>query len=97
MDPTSPYSRLADKRGLDPRDALDILDIRTAAPGGGTELAGRTDAGPDVLHYLAVHGAAATRKAVAANPAAPAVSNRLLADDEDEEVRAELAVKIARA
>jgi len=96
MDRTSPYSRLAHKPGLDPRDALDILDIRTAAPGGTTELAGRTDAGPDVLHYLAVHGAAATRKAVAANPAAPAVSNRLLADDEDEEVRAELAVKIAR-
>jgi uncharacterized protein (DUF2336 family) len=96
MDRTSPFSRLAEKPGLNPRDALDILDIRTAAPGGTTELAGRTDAGPDVLHYLAVHGGPATRKAVAANPAAPAVSNRLLADDEDEEVRAELAVKIAR-
>jgi len=100
MDRISPFirldSKLADKPGLDPRDALDILDTRTAAPGGTTELAGRTDAGPDVLHYLAAHGAAATRKAVAANPAASAVSNRLLADDENEDVRAELAVKIAR-
>jgi uncharacterized protein (DUF2336 family) len=96
MDQSSSFGRLAAKPGLDPRDALDILDIRTAAPGGTTELAGRTDAGPDVLHYLAVHGAPATRAAVAANPVAPAVSNRLLADDEDEDVRAELALKIAR-
>ena len=50
----------------------------------------------DVLHYLAQHGAPAARAAVAANPAAPAATNRLLADDEDEDVRAELAVKIAR-
>lgn len=82
--------------GLNPRDALDILDIRTRHPGGNAELAGRTDAGPDVLHYLATHGAPATRAAVAANPAAPAVTNRLLADDPFEDVRAELALKIAR-
>jgi uncharacterized protein (DUF2336 family) len=80
--------------GLNPRDALDILDVRTAA--GNAELAGRTDAGPDVLHYLATHGAPATRAAVAANPAAPAVTNRLLAEDPFEDVRAELALKIAR-
>jgi uncharacterized protein (DUF2336 family) len=80
--------------GLNPRNALDILDIRTAA--GNAELAGRTDAGPDVLHYLATHGAPATRAAVAANPAAPAATNRLLADDAFEDVRAELAIKIAR-
>jgi uncharacterized protein (DUF2336 family) len=80
--------------GLNPRDALDILDIRTA--GGNAELAGRTDAGADVLHYLATHGAPATRAAVAANPAAPAATNRLLADDPFEDVRAELAIKIAR-
>ena len=47
--------------GLNPRDALDILDIRASTPGGATELAGRTDAGPDVLHYLATHAAPATR------------------------------------
>lgn len=82
--------------GLNPRDALDILDVRTGKPGGASELAARTDAGADVLHYLAVNGAPATRAAVAANMAAPAATNRLLADDEEEDVRAELAHKIAR-
>ena len=80
--------------GLNPRDALDILEIRAA--GGNAELASRTDAGADVLHYLATHGAPATRAAVAANPAAPAAANRLLANDAFEDVRAELAIKIAR-
>ncbi|HET7084297.1 MAG TPA: DUF2336 domain-containing protein [Rhizomicrobium sp.] len=84
------------KSGLDPRDALDILDIRSAKPGGANELASRTDAGADVLHYLASHGAPATRQAVAANVATPALTNRLLAEDECEDVRAELAAKIAR-
>ena len=60
------------------------------------DLASRADAGADMLHYLATHAGAATRAAVAANPAAAAVTNRLLADDEAEDVRAELAVKIAR-
>jgi uncharacterized protein (DUF2336 family) len=96
MDRTSSAGRGSGKPGLDPREALDILDIRTGKPGGASELAGRTDAGPDVLHYLAIHGAPATRQAVAANPAAPALTNRLLADDECDDVRAELAVKIAR-
>jgi uncharacterized protein (DUF2336 family) len=49
-----------------------------------------------VLHYLAVHGAPATRAAVAANPGAAAATNRLLADDGESDVRSELAVKIAR-
>ena len=88
------------KPGLDPRDALDILDIRTAhqlqGKGHTVDLAGQTDAGADVLHYLASHGGVATRAAVAANPGTPALTNRLLADDENEDVRAELAVKIAR-
>jgi uncharacterized protein (DUF2336 family) len=85
--------------GLDPRDALDILDIRSRREqqtGGSAELAGRTDAGADVLQYLAQHGAPAVRAAVAANPAAPAVTNRLLADDDAEDVRSELAAKIGR-
>lgn len=86
--------------GLDPRNALDILDLRSAqernGPNGTADLARRADAGPDVLHYLATHGAPATRAAVAANAGAPAVTNRLLADDDDEDVRVELAVKIAR-
>lgn len=83
-------------QGLDPRDALDILDVRTTRQAGAAELAGRADAGPDVLHYLATHGGPATRAAVAANMAATAATNRLLADDEIEDVRVELAVKIGR-
>ncbi len=59
-------------------------------------MARRSDAGPEVLHYLAVNGAPATRAAVAANLGASAATNRLLADDGEAEVRSELAVKIAR-
>ena len=86
------------KPGLDPRDALDVLDIRTARQSQGDlpELAGHPRAGADVLQYLAAHGGVATRTAVAANPGTPALTNRLLARDENEDVRAELAVKIAR-
>ena len=79
---------------LDSRAALDILESRTREAQ--DILARRADAGPDVLHYLATHGAAATRAAVAANPGASAVTNRLLADDAEPEVRAELAAKIGR-
>jgi uncharacterized protein (DUF2336 family) len=60
------------------------------------ELAGLTDAGDDVLHYLALEGAPATRCAVAANIATPAHTNRRLADDADDDVRTELARKIGR-
>jgi uncharacterized protein (DUF2336 family) len=75
-------------------EALARLETRALATQ--SELAGRTDAGPDVLHYLAENGAPATRRAVAANSAAPAHTNRVLADDVDDDVRAELARKIAR-
>lgn len=60
------------------------------------ELAGRRDVQPEVLYYLAQNGKAAVRRAVAANPAAPAHANSELADDPDVDVRAELARKIGR-
>ena len=98
MDQTPP--RPISRPGLDPRDALDILDLRTRREqkmrGGPADLASRTDAGADVLHYLAQHGSPAVRAAVAGNPAAPAPTNRMLADDDVEDVRAELALKIGR-
>jgi uncharacterized protein (DUF2336 family) len=85
---------------LDPRQALETLERRSREARGARrepgELARSTEAGADVLHYLAANGAAATRAAVAANPMAAAVTNRLLAGDADEDVRAELARKIAR-
>jgi uncharacterized protein (DUF2336 family) len=82
--------------GLDPREALSILESRTHPNPTRSDLAARLDAGADVLHYLARQGAKAIRAAVAANPAAPAATNRMLADDVEEDVRAELAAKIAR-
>ena len=60
------------------------------------ELASRFDAEPEMLYYLAERGDATTRRHVAANPATPAAANRMLADDVDGEVRAELAQKIGR-
>ena len=60
------------------------------------ELAERPDAEPEMLYYLAERGAPAARRKVAANPATPAAANRLLAEDVDPEVRAELAQKIGR-
>jgi uncharacterized protein (DUF2336 family) len=75
-------------------EILKILEERTQAAQ--HELACQTDAGADVLSYLAAHGGTATRCAVAANIAAPEHANRLLGDDEDDDVRAELARKIAR-
>ena len=78
----------------EPQEVLRLLEERALAAQ--HELAGRTDAGSDVLDYLAREGAPATRRAVAANAAAPADVNRRLADDPNDDVRAELARKIAR-
>lgn len=75
-------------------EVLRILEERSQAAQ--RELAEQTDAGPDVLGYLARHGGAATRRAVAANRATPCDANQILSDDEDDEVRAELCRKIAR-
>jgi len=60
------------------------------------ELASRFDAEPEMLYYLAERGDVTTRRHVAANPATPAAANRMLAEDIDGEVRAELAQKIGR-
>ncbi|HUO99110.1 MAG TPA: DUF2336 domain-containing protein, partial [Rhizomicrobium sp.] len=81
-------------KGLGPQEALGLLEERLKIAQ--HELASRDDAGEDVLHYLAQNGAPATRRAVAANPAASARSNRLLADDIESGVRVELARKIGR-
>ncbi len=80
--------------GMSREEILARLEAHTRAAH--ADLAGRTDAGGDVLHYLAENGAPATRRAVAANPAAPPHTNRYLADDCDDGVRVELARKIAR-
>lgn len=84
----------ATEQGLDPRQALELLETR--ADEIHAYLARHPDVGDAVLQYLAKHGAPAVRHAVAANRAAPARANRLLAEDDEDEVRAELAKKIAR-
>ncbi len=88
-------SKLAlNPRNLEPAQALDLLEQHARKER--QDLASHTDAGEDVLDYLAKNGAAATRRAVAANPAASPATNRLLADDAEDEVRIELARKIGR-
>jgi uncharacterized protein (DUF2336 family) len=83
-----------EQQKLNADEALKMLERRLQASQ--DELASRTDAGEDVLKYLAQHGAVATRTAVAANPMAPPESNLLLADDVAEEVRVTLAHKIGK-
>src|ERR1700712_4172303 len=80
--------------GMTREEVLARLEAHTLAAH--ADLAGRTDAGAAVLHYLAENGAPATRRAVAANTGASAHTNRYLADDDDDDVRVELARKIAR-
>ena len=80
--------------GLNPRDALDILEIRAGEIQ--TYLAQHPDTDKEVLEYLARHGAPAVRQAVAANISTPAPANRILAEDPEVSVRVELAAKIAR-
>ena len=81
-------------RILSRADILRILEGTDARAR--TWLGMRSDVEPEVLYFLAGEGEAEARRAVAANPATPAHANRRLADDADEEVRAELARKVGR-
>ncbi|MFC3050425.1 DUF2336 domain-containing protein [Kordiimonas pumila] len=60
------------------------------------QLAGRRDARPEVLYFLAEDKSDAVRKAIAQNPSTPPQADALLKDDNNVEVRAELARKIGR-
>src|ERR1043165_5283265 len=75
---------------LDHEDVVRLLEQRRRETD--EALALRRDAAPEVLYFIARQGSAAARRAIAAHPGAPAHANRLLADDRDEDVRAELAV-----
>lgn len=59
-------------------------------------LAARQDVRPEILYYLAEDVAPEVRLEIAANAATPAQANLLLARDADEQVRCELAGKIAK-
>ncbi|RMB02735.1 DUF2336 domain-containing protein [Eilatimonas milleporae] len=59
-------------------------------------LAAREDARPEVLYYLADDTSPAVRRQIAQNPATPIQADEKLTDDEDADVRGELARKISR-
>lgn len=59
-------------------------------------LARHPDALPEVLYYLAADADAGVRGAVAGNAATPAQADELLSQDVDDDVRSDLALKIAR-
>lgn len=63
---------------------------------GRRRLAQRQDTQPEILYYLAEDEEPAVRRAVAGNAATPAQANLLLSGDSDDEVRCDLARKIAR-
>lgn len=60
------------------------------------QLAAREDARPEVLYYLAEDQSVSVRRIIAGNPATPIQADEILKNDVDDEVRAELARKIAR-
>lgn len=84
---------MAEQPVLSYEEARDIA----ASPDAGRrrDLAGRPDAPPEVLYFLAGDDLADVRRTVASNPATPAKGNLLLADDGEQSVRQDLAVKIA--
>ena len=59
-------------------------------------LAARADVEPEILYYLAEDKAPEVRRVIAANEATPHQADQLLLRDQDEQVRAELAQKVAR-
>lgn len=60
------------------------------------QLAARRDARPEVLYYLAEDKSPNVRRLIAGNTSTPIQADEILKDDDDEDVRAELARKIGR-
>jgi uncharacterized protein (DUF2336 family) len=60
------------------------------------QLAQASGTRPEILYFLSGDQASEVRQAVAANPATPARADEVLVEDADEEVRGDLALKIAR-
>ncbi|MBT6984547.1 MAG: DUF2336 domain-containing protein, partial [Rhodospirillaceae bacterium] len=84
----------ADSAGLDyssQRELLAGADVKARLL-----LAQSQDTMPEILYYLAGDQEAEVRQAVAANPATPVQADELLVDDADDDVRGDLALKIAR-
>lgn len=75
-------------------DAKKILEHHD--PKGRLQLAQKEKAHPEVLYYLATDKEPEVRRRVAANPNTPYQADTLLVEDEDDEVRTEIAKKITR-
>ena len=60
------------------------------------ELARRADVQPEILYYLAEDESPEVRRGIAANQATPRQADVILAGDTDDQVRCDLALKIAR-
>ena len=84
----------SDAADLSYEEARDILTSGDAAAL--TTLARRADVRPEILYYLAQNGPSGARLAVAKNRATPFKADKLLSADGVDDVRAELARKIAR-
>lgn len=92
--PEQPRPRAQGNTTPEVRRAIDIL---TAGDEAARErLAAGASTPPEVLYYLAEEGSPKVRAVVAANKAAPHLANRLLATDKTQEVREQLARKVAR-
>ena len=61
-----------------------------------TQVAEREDTKPELLYFLADDDEPSVRRKIAANPNTPRQADRLLAEDVDDDVRSDLAVKISR-
>lgn len=84
--------KLATKLSYD--DARDLLESHSNELR--SSLAGREDTQPEMLYYLAGDESKEVRVKVASNPSLPGQAFAQLTEDEDDEVRGELALKIAR-
>jgi uncharacterized protein (DUF2336 family) len=73
------------------RDLLEHPDPTVRA-----DLAARTDIEPEILFYLARDPDPVVRRVIAANPHTPEQASVMLAGDNDEEVRCDLADRVAR-
>jgi uncharacterized protein (DUF2336 family) len=98
----------ADGKGDDVRLTLDDLpegslsygDARRLARDGDPALrrmlAARGDVAPEILYYLADDPDAGVRRAIVNNAVTPSLAHLILAEDTDEEVRSDLAARVAR-
>jgi uncharacterized protein (DUF2336 family) len=81
-------------QNLSPEAEQHILENGT--DGQRTQLAAREDVRPEVLYFLADDSSAAVRQQIAKNPSTPHQADEKLKNDDDDDVRAELARKIGR-